>query len=361
MTDAQLQELRNNIKQTDADLVRLLNRRAAIAREIGLLKAGQGKEVYDPSQESRIYDHLAEINGGDLPLPSLQAIFREIISASRSLQSPVTVAYLGPEASFTHLAAQSHFGSGSQFSPQPSIARIFEEVEKGKVQWGVVPVENSLEGSVNLTLDRLMTTMLHIRAEIFLRITHCLLSLHERQEDIETIYSHPQSLAQCQMWLQAKLPHAALREMESNSAAAQKAAREKKGAAAICSRAAAVPYGLNVLAEGIEDKASNTTRFLVIGEGEGKPTGNDKTSLLFSTSHQAGALHRALQCFADRGVNMMKIESHPVKDRLWEYLFFVDVAGHGQDEEMRQCLADLRKHTAFVKILGSYPKSEGRP
>jgi chorismate mutase/prephenate dehydratase len=360
MTDSLLGELRDNIKQTDQELVGLLNRRARISREIGLIKEGLGKEVYDPSQESKIYDYLAAANGGDLPLQSLQAIFREIISASRLLQGSVTVAYLGPEASFAHLAAKSHFGDSSQFSPQVSIARIFEEVEKGKVKWGVVPVENSLEGSVNLTLDSLMTTMLHIRAEIFLRITHCLLSLHKRLKDIEIIYSHPQALAQCQVWLRANLPDAALIEMESTAAAAQKAAREKKGAA-ICSPAAAAVYGLNVFADGIEDKASNTTRFLVIGEGEGKPTGCDKTSLLFSTSHQSGALHRALQSFADRGINMMKIESHPVKDRLWEYLFFVDVAGHVRDEEMQQCLDDLRKNTAFVKILGSYPRLEGQP
>jgi chorismate mutase/prephenate dehydratase len=197
---------------------------------------------------------------------------------------------------------------------------------------------------------------LHIRAEIFLRITHCLLSLHKRREDIKIVYSHSQALAQCQMWLRANLPDAALIEVESTAAAAQKAAREKKGAA-ICSPAAAELYKLNVFAEGIEDKASNTTRFLVIGAGEGKPTGCDKTSLLFSTPHQAGALHGALQCFADRGINLMKIESHPVKDRLWEYLFFVDVVGHVQDEEMQHCLRDLRQKTAFVKILGSYPRA----
>lgn len=360
MTDSLLRELRKDIKQTDQDLVQLLNRRARISREIGVIKAGLGKEVYDPSQENRIYDYLAAINGNDLPWPSLQAIFREIISASRSLQGPVTVAYLGPEASFSHLAAQSHFGDSSQFSPQSSIARIFAEVEKGKVMWGVVPVENSLEGSVTLTLDSLMTTTLNIRAEIFLRITHCLLSQQKRRDEIEKVYSHPQALSQCQVWLRANLPDAALIEMESTAAAAQKAAREKNGAA-ICSPAAAALYGLTVFAEGIEDKASNTTRFLVIGDGESKPTGRDKTSLLFSTPHQSGALHRALQSFADRGINMMKIESHPVKDRLWEYLFFVDVAGHVEDEEMRHCLLDLRQNSAFLKILGSYPRLEGRP
>ena len=356
MTDSRIEELRDSIIHTDQELVRLLNRRARLSREIGTIKAGLGREVYDPSQESRIYDHLADKNGGDLPLASLQAIFREIISASRLLQSPVVVAYLGPEASFAHLAAQSHFGGGSQFSPQGSIAGIFTEVEKRKVNWGVVPVENSIEGSVNLTLDCFMTTTLNIKAEMYLRITHCLLTAHKRLEDIKTIYSHPQALAQCQIWLRANLPQAVLVEMSSTTAAAQKAARDQEGAA-ICSRAAASLYGLNVLAEGIEDKSSNTTRFLVIGEGQDKPTGNDKTSLLFSTSHQSGALLRALQAFADRGINMLKIESHPVKDRLWEYLFFVDVADHVQEEEMQECLAELREKTAFIKVLGSYPKA----
>lgn len=359
MTVTRLEELRNKIKRADQELVRLLNRRAVIAKEIGRIKAELGREVYDPSQESKIYSRLAEMSKGELPLKALQAIYREIISASRVLQSPVTVAYFGLEASFTHLAAQSHFGSSSQFFPQASLSRVFEEVEKEKVKWGVVPVENSLEGSVNLTLDKLIATPLHIRAEVFLRITHCLLAPYGRLEDIKKIFSHPQALAQCQGWLRAQLPNATLIEVESTTAAAQRVAKEKKGAA-ICSKDAAALYGLNVLAEGIEDQSSNTTRFLVIGEGEGQSTGRDKTSLLFATTDTPGALHRALQSFADRGVNMMKIESHPVKDRLWEYVFFVDVAGHVLDEDIRLCLDDLRQKTSFLKILGSYPRGEER-
>lgn len=358
MTEARLRELRNSIKETDRKIVRLLNQRAGMALEIGRIKAELGMEIYDPSQESGIYENVMEANGCDLPSKSLRAIFREIISASRVLQSPVTVAYLGPQASFTHLAAQSHFGASSQLFSQPSISSVFAEVEKEKVKWGVVPVENSLEGSVNLTLDRLIATPLKIRAEIFLRISHCLLTRHNRMEDIETVYSHPQALAQCQAWLRANLSQAAVVEMESTAAAAQRVVKEGKGAA-IGSRSAAVIYGLDVLAEGIEDNSSNTTRFLVIGEGEGKPSGNDKTSLLFATPHTPGALYSALQPFAERRINMMKIESYPVKDRLWEYLFFVDVAGHGKDEKIRQCLDDLRQKTTFLKILGSYHYSEG--
>ena len=360
MTLARLEELRNGIKQADQELVRLLNQRAILAKEIGRIKADMGRDVYDPSQESRIYNRLAEISQGELPLKALQAIYREIISASRLLQSPVTVAYFGMEASFTNLAAKSHFGSSSQFFPQYSLSSVFEEVEKEKVKWGVVPVENSLEGSINLTLDKLITTPLHIRAEIFLRITQCLLTRHERLEDIEKIYSHPQPFAQCQGWLRTYLPHAALIEVASTTEAAQRVAKEQEGAA-ICSRDAATLYDLKVIAAGIEDQSSNTTRFLVIGQGESQPTGWDKTSLLFATTDKPGALHQALQSFADRGVNMMKIESHPVKDRLWEYLFFVDVAGHVLDEDINSCLDDLRRKTSFLKILGSYPRGGDRP
>lgn len=356
MTEARLKELRNSIKETDREIVRLLNRRAAISIEIGRIKAELGMEFYDPSQENRIYENIMTANGSDIPPKSLRAVFREIISASRALQSPVTVAYLGPEASFTHLAAQSHFGTSSQFLSQPSIFDVFAEVEKEKVKWGVVPAENSLEGSVNLTLDRLISTPLKIRAEIFVRISHNLLTRHERFEDIETVYSHSQALAQCLTWLRANLSRAAIVEMRSTAAAAQRVVAEGKGAA-IGSKSAASLYGLNILAEGIEDNASNTTRFLVMGKGEGRPSGNDKTSLLFATPHTPGSLYSALQPFAERRINMMKIESYPVKDRPWEYLFFVDVAGHEKDEEIGRCLSELERKTTFFKILGSYPCS----
>ena len=357
MTESKLQELRDNIKQTDREIVRLLNRRAGMSLEIGRIKAELGIEVYDPSQESRVYDNLAKNNEGELPFKYVQAIFREIISVSRVLQGPVTVAYLGPEASFAHMAAQYHFGVSSKFFPQTSILHVFEEVEKEKVKWGVAPVENSIEGSVNLTLDKLIATTLNIRAEIFLRINHCLLSNHEKMGDIERIYSHPQALAQCQGWLRTNLPNAVLIEMESTAAAAQRIGKEKEGAA-IGSKLAAEVYGLKVISEGIEDRASNTTRFLVIGRGESEPTGNDKTSLLFATPHVPGALYRALQSFADRQIDMTKIESYPVKERLWEYLFFVDLAGHIKDGEIKSSLDALRQKTTFLKILGSYPRSE---
>ncbi len=270
----------------------------------------------------------------------------------------MTIAFLGPEASFSHLAARLHFGESSIFSPQTGISRVFDEVEKGSIDWGVVPVENSLEGSVNVTLDRLITTPLKIRAEIYLRISQCLISSAKSMKDIKRIYSHPQALAQCQVWLRTNLPNCVLNETESTAAAVQMV-RGKKNEAAIGSSLAGKIYDVNLLAEGIEDNSSNMTRFLVIGRGEGDMTGEDKTSLIFATSHSPGSLHSALASFARRKINLAKIESHPVKDKLWEYSFFVDMIGHVTDKHVKSCLRELKKKTTFLKILGSYPKSEG--
>jgi chorismate mutase/prephenate dehydratase len=307
--------------------------------EIGRIKAEQGLDVFDASQEAKIFECLAEANDGVLPEKHLRAIFREIISSSRLLQKPITVAFLGPDATFSHLAAQSYFGTSTSFISQATIFNVFDEVEKGKVQWGIVPVENSLEGSVNLTLDRLM------------------LASQERMEGIRRVYSMPQALAQCQGWLRTNLPQSLLVDAESTAAAAR-IVQKDNDAAAIGSRLAAATYGLNILSEGIEDNPSNSTRFLVVGEGETNMTGKDKTSVLFGTSHMPGALYHALEPFVARRINLMKIESHPLKERLWEYLFFVDFEGHMDDPEIRKCMEYLRGKTNFLKILGSYPRGE---
>ena len=357
MKTATLAELREAIRQTDREIVSLLDRRARISVDIGKLKEEKGWEVYDPSQEARIYEYAAGISTGLLPERSLRFIFREIISASRALQRPVTVAYLGPEASFSHMAAETHFGGSTRFCPTASIAAVFEEVERGTANLGIVPVENSLEGSVNVTLDKLISTPLTIRAEVYLRISQCLLSKADGIEKITKIYSLPLVLAQCQGWLRRNLPHCAFIDTESTSAAARIVSEIGDGAA-IGSRLAADTYHLNILAEGIEDHPLNTTRFIVVGEGESDVTGRDKTSILFATAHTPGALHRALEPFASREVNLMKIESHPVRERLWEYLFFVDFAGHVKDGKIRQCLEGLRKSATFLKVLGSYPQGE---
>jgi len=359
MKRRKLEDLRENMKEKDREIIRLLNERAQISVQIGKVKGESGIDVYDPAQEARVHGYLQELNSGPLPREAVTSIFREVISASRSLQKPTTVAFFGAEASFTHLAARLHFGDSSHYFPQPRIDRVFDEVEKSSVDWGVVPVENSLEGSVNVTLDRLIATSLKIRAEIFLRISQCLISSAKSMKDIKKIYSHPQPLAQCQVWLKTNLPNCILGEAESTTTAVQMV-RGKKNEAAIGSSLAAQIYGLNTLAEGIEDNSSNMTRFLVIGRGESTATGNDKTSLIFATPHSPGSLHNALSSFARRKINLAKIESHPVKDKLWEYSFFVDMIGHITDKQVNSCLEELKKKTTFLKILGSYPKNEGR-
>jgi chorismate mutase/prephenate dehydratase len=355
---SELEKLRDNMKEKDREIIRLLNERAQVSVQIGAVKGQEGLTVYDPSQEARVYGYLQELNCGPLPPTAITAIFREIISASRALQKPTAIAFLGPEASFSHLAARLHFGDSSRYYPQSGIAGVFDEVEKGFVDWGVVPVENSLEGSVNITLDRLIVTSLKIRAEIYLRISQCLISSAAGLDDIKNICSHPQALAQCRSWLKANMPDCVLHEAESTAAAAQMV-KGKKTQAAIGSSLAASTNGLNILAEGIEDNISNTTRFLVIGNGDSGKTAKDKTSLIFATPHSPGSLHLALAPFAERGINLIKIESHPVKERLWEYLFFVDVVGHVAEKELKSCLDELQAKTTYLKILGSYPRAEG--
>ncbi len=364
MTERSLDKLRAKVMVMDRRIVKLLNARADLSRTIGRIKAKEGLAIYDPAQEATVYDSLAAVNPGALPEDALMAIYREILSASRALQLPVAVACLGPEASFSHLAAQSHFGMSTTLLLQKTIYQVFDAVERGKADWGVVPVENSLEGSVNLTLDRLITTPLKIRGEILLHIGYCLLSEGQDAARIRKVYSHPQALAQCQNWLRTHLPHAELIETESTAAAAALMPGTPEGAA-VCSRMAAEVYKLRILEENIEDHASNTTRFLIMGTGTGRRTASDKTSIVFGTPDAPGALYRALRPFAERGVNLLKISSYPARDggrgrsSSWEYLFFADAEGHDEDENIRFCLQKLETSASFIKILGAYPRGRG--
>lgn len=359
MSDETLQGFREKIERTDREIVRLLNERAAVSIAIGKAKRAEGREVYDPSRESMVFRHLEALNDGILSEAALRGIFREILSASRFLQTPTTVAFLGPEASFSHQAALAHFGGGIAAIPTATIPEVFDEVERGKQRWGIVPVENSAEGSVKTTLDKLISTPLTIRAEVYLRVRHCLLAGGDDMDALRKVYSHPQALAQCQVWLRTHLPGVPLIEVESTAGAARRVREDKRGAA-IASILAAEVYGLNILAEGIEDNPANTTRFLVIGPKPGKAgggiSGRDKTSILFGTPHVPGALQRALSPIAEAGLNLMRIESFPMRDRMWEYLFFADFAGHIEEEKTRKCLHELESQTAFLKILGSYPR-----
>jgi chorismate mutase/prephenate dehydratase len=351
-----LQGLRDKLRKKDREIVKLINERTQLAIEVGKAKNSQGAEIYDPAQEDKVYDHIREVNKGPLPEKGLKAIFREIISSSRSLQEPTDVAYLGPEASFCYLAALAHFGKSTRYHSRIKVSEVFEEVEKGRISWGVVPAENSLEGSVKATLDRLISTPLHIRAEIFLRISHSLIA-RSSTEGIKRIYSHPQALAQCQGWLRKNFPHCTLMEVDSTGAAVERALQDQDGAA-IGSRLAASTYELRILAEGIEDSPANTTRFFVIGRGQSTATGNDKTSLLFATPHVPGALHQALSPFAKDEINLTRIESYPLRDRIGNYLFFVDFVGHRDEKKAKRCLAAVERTTNLFKILGSYPRGE---
>jgi chorismate mutase/prephenate dehydratase len=354
-----LEDLREEIRRKDLAIVKLLNERARISVDVGKIKNAGAQEIYDPSQESRIYEHLTKINEGPLPEAALKEIFREIISSSRALQGPIRVAYLGPEATFSQLAALTHFGKSARLLPVASIHEVFAQVEGEKADWGVVPLENSIEGSIKQTLDRLIATPLSIRAEIFLRISHCLLSICGDLSAVTHVYSIPQALAQCQGWLRTHLPGCRIVETESTAGGAKRALEDPQGAA-IGSALAAETYGLKILSEGIEDYPLNTTRFLVIGRGRSEATGKDKTSVVFGTPDLPGSLHTALEPFAREALNMMRIESYPLRDRMWEYVFFVDLAGHCREEKIAGCLDEMKKVTTFIKVLGSYPRGNGQ-
>ena len=361
MSENDLEKLREKIEGKDREIVRLLNERAAVSTAIGKIKRTRGLSVYDPARESLVFAELERMNGGDLPESALKAIFREIISASRALQEPMKVIFLGPEASFSHQAVLAHFGNEIAIAPKATIHEVFDGLERERGSWGIAPVENSAEGSVKATLDRLISTPLAIRAEVYLRIKQCLLARGDSPEAIKRVYSHPQALAQSQGWLRANLPGRQLIEVGSTTGAAERVRDDKEGAA-VASSLAAETYGLNLLAEGIEDNRANTTRFFVLGpHAEAKArkiTGRDKTSILFGTSHAPGSLHRALEPFAAAGINLMRIESYPMRDRMWEYLFFADFMGHIDEEQTAKCLEELARRTAFLKVLGSYPRGE---
>jgi chorismate mutase / prephenate dehydratase len=354
-----IESIRKQIRLKDREIVKLLNDRAALSLEIGRIKGREGIGVYDPAQESRVLHEITALNVGPLAIEALGDIYKEILSSSRALQAPLAVACLGPEGSFAHLAALECFGNSVCTVSRETISAVFDSVEKHKVDLGVVPLENSVEGPVRVTLERLIATPLSIRAEIFLRISHCLMARGAKAK-IRRVYSHPQALAQCRQWLARHLPQAVPVETESTSAAVLQALQDRQ-AGAIGSRLASEIHGLPILEEGIEDHPANTTHFIVIGAGSNGPTGKDKTSILFSTQHKPGALHEALEPFAKARINLLRIESHPARDRMWQYHFFVDFEGHPDDKTAKSCLAALRRRTATMKVLGSYPREDVNP
>lgn len=349
-----LDALRKKIDQIDEKIVELLNHRASVAQQIGEAKSLENTEVYVPSREKQIIRRVSNLNRGPLPEKAIHSIYREILSASRSVEAPIRVAYLGPQATFTHMAAREKFGSLTDFVPQASIADVFQEVRQGRADYGVVPIENSTEGVVTHTLDMLVEADVTICAEVSLEIHLHLLSRSGRPEDVQLILSHPQALAQCRRWLANHCPNARVEEAASTAQAAQRALQDES-VAAVASGMAKDAYGLEVVSNNIEDHPNNITRFLVIGNRKPEPTGDDKTSIVFSVKDEVGILHRMLEPFARNRINLTKIESRPLKHKPWEYLFFLDLEGHIEEARIQRAIKKLEKSCVFIKILGSYP------
>ena len=320
------------------------------------MKARFNMEFYAPQREEEVLGRLSQRSSGPFPRRAIGPVYREIISACRSLQTELTVAYLGPPATHTHLASIKHFGSSVRTMSEESLQDVFEAVARERADFGVVPIENSIEGAVDRTLDLLIDFDLKICGEVLLRVSHDLLSKTGKSEDIQRIHSHPQALGQCRQWLKKNFPHVPLVETASTAKAAQ-IANEDGDAAAIATSLAASLYGLKVIASQIEDYLGNYTRFLVLSSKGCGPTGKDKTSILFSIPHVPGSLYGALQILAGKGINMTKIESRPIKGQSWEYLFFVDVEGHVEDPTLQDALDALKSNVLLLKHLGSYPRS----
>lgn len=351
--DEKIKSIRKKIDQLDKEILDLLNLRAGLSIEIGRLKKESDIETYDPLREKEILDFLKSINKGPISNESIGNVFCEIISACRSLVKRKVVAYLGPPTSYTHLACIRNFGCSVDAIPKATIDEIFESVEKEETEYGIVPVENSIEGVVNQTLDMFIEHEVKISAEISIKISHCLLSINKNAKDIQAIYSHPHAFAQCSKWIKRNYPNVQLIETLSTAKAAEMASKQINSAA-IASFFAARLYGLNILNSNIEDSPNNYTRFFILSNRIPKRTGNDKTSILLSIPHVPGSLYRILGSFYERGINLTKIESRPVKGRPWEYFFFIDFQGHIEDPEICQTIKEMETQVIFMKLLGSY-------
>ncbi|MGQ0657853.1 MAG: prephenate dehydratase [Chromatiales bacterium] len=355
--DKVLEELRASIDALDRELLGLLNRRAGLARAVADVKNAAGEShCYRPEREAQILRAIIDSNPGPLSNEEIARLFREIMSSCLALEQPLAIAYLGPEGTFTQTAALKHFGRSVRTLPLNSIDEVFREVESGDCHYGVVPVENSIEGVVNHTLDSFMQSPLKICGEVELRIHYHLLSRADAIAKVARLYAHQQALAQCRRWLDGNLLNVDRVPVASNAEGARRAAAEPDSAA-IAGEAAAALYGLHTLMNGIEDDPTNTTRFLVIGDQNAARSGDDKTSVLFSTPNKPGALHHVLGAFAEMGVSMTRIESRPSRRGMWDYYFFVDLEGHVEDRGVAEALQRLKDRAAMVKLLGSYPRA----
>ena len=353
-----ISEHRKAIDKLDMQIVRLLNERTKHVLAIGEIKLKAGEEIYVPARERAVLNRIVRLNHGPMTDEQMRAVYREVMSSALALEKTLNIAYLGPEATFTHQAAIRRFGSSLRYAAQKTIADVFTEVSKHRADYGVVPVENSTEGVVTHTLDMFVDSDLKVVSQIILRIQQCLMiPPRGSRAQIRKLYAHPQSLAQCRAWIQNHLPRVEIVETSSNARSAELAAREK-GAAAIGGLLAAEKYGLRVLEQDIQDNAANATRFLVLGRQCTPPTGHDRTSLMISISDKVGALHHALAAFRRFRINLTKIESRPSKRKAWEYFFFIDCDGHQQDKRVATAIEHLEQECSYVKVLGSYPNAE---
>lgn len=343
------------VDQLDSRIVELLNQRAKNAGQIGRIKHTNEADYYDPTREAQVMDRVCELNPGPLSKQTIRSVYREVISSSIALEKRLVIAYLGPEATFTHQAAISKFGVSLRYRPIKTIPEVFAQIESFKADYGVVPIENSTEGAVFHSMDMLVESDLHICSQICLPIEHCLIS-NAPLSEISEVRSKDQALGQCREWLLKHLPHSSEVDVVS-TAEAVRTAGERPGVAAIAGRLAAQHYGVPIQAYGIQDRRENMTRFLVMGRTRAKPFGNnrDKTGLVISLKDEVGALEKVLGAFAKRGINLSKIESRPNRKKAWEYYFFIDLVGHYEDAHVRSALDELREYCPFVKWLGSYP------
>ncbi len=353
----ELERLRKEIDKIDEEILHLLNKRARLAKEVGHIKKKYNLPVYVPSREMKIFERLEKLNEGDFPTEAIKPVFREIIAACRSTEENIKVAYLGPRATFTHLASIKHFGHSVEHIPVQTIKDVFEEILKDRTDYGVVPVENTIEGVVNYTLDMFLDYDLKIIGEVVLEIALHLMSMNTKLDEIQRVYSHRHALAESREWFLKNMPHAQLIEVESTAKAAEMA-KDDIEAAAVASEAAAEIYGLHIIERKVDRHFHNYTRFLIIGKEIVQPTGNDKTTVIFSVKNEVGALYNILQTLYKNKINMTKIESRPSKKGAWEYIFFTDIEGHISEPKIKEALEELEKKTPFFKVLGSYPKAQ---
>jgi len=350
-----LEACRRTIDEADRQIVELLNRRAAAAVEIGKLKDASGSPMYVPDRERRVMNKVHELNRGPLPRAAIEAVYREIISASIAMERPLKVGFLGPEGSFSHLAARAHFGASVEYRGVDDIQHVFEDVDRGVIDVGLVPIENSTGGGVHDTLDCFMQSSAGVCAEVLISIHHHLMS-HADVERVQRVCSRPEVFEQCRKWLAAHLPQAERVPVASSAKAAELASADH-ALAAVGSGLAAELHALPIRAQNIEDNPQNVTRFFVVSRITARPTGHDKTAIMFTTAHKPGALAEVVNVFARHGVNLTHIDKRPSQRINWEYYFFIDCEGHHEEPAMQDALAEARDHCLHLSVLGSFPKA----